>query len=55
MRTVRIAGTGLYTPVRSMPTEDVGTILGIDLTQQIQSGGIKVKKIMAEEEHLRER
>ena len=50
MRTVRIAGTGLYTPERSMPTEEVGAILGIDLTQQIEAGGIKLKKIMAEDE-----
>lgn len=50
MRTVRIAGTGIYSPVRSMPTEDVGAMLGIDLTQQIQAGGIKIKKIMAEDE-----
>src|SRR5450756_2727131 len=50
MRTVRIAGTGIYTPTRSMPTEEVGAMLKLDLTQQIQTGGIKVKKIMADDE-----
>lgn len=50
MRTTRIAGTGLYTPTRSMPTEEIGAMLGLDLSQQIQAGGIKVKKIMAADE-----
>jgi 3-oxoacyl-[acyl-carrier-protein] synthase III len=50
MRTVRIAGTGMYTPIRSMPTEEVGAMLKLDLTQQIQTGGVRVKKIMADDE-----